>query len=104
VSTITSSREAFLGKVDLEQVSHVNVCGGNVPEHAEVTAEAVGSFDTVVVDDLAQAKAEYGDLIQAASSGRFAWESASSSGQWLQAEPRGRAGPSSSQGALPWKT
>ncbi|MDE1857616.1 MAG: ornithine cyclodeaminase family protein [Thaumarchaeota archaeon] len=76
VSTITSSKEAFLGKVDLEHVSHVNICGGNVPDHAEVTAEAVGSFDTVVVDDLAQAKAEYGDLIQAVTAGRFAWESA----------------------------
>jgi ornithine cyclodeaminase/alanine dehydrogenase-like protein (mu-crystallin family) len=75
-SCITSSKDPFISESMLQGVSHVNICGGNVPSHAEMTSGAVGSFGTVVVDDLAQAKVEYGDLIQAAEAGAFAWESA----------------------------
>jgi ornithine cyclodeaminase/alanine dehydrogenase-like protein (mu-crystallin family) len=73
---ITSSKEPFLTESMLHGLSHVNICGSNAQSHAEMTPAAVGSFDTVVVDDLAQARVEYGDLIMAESSGRFAWESA----------------------------
>ena len=76
VSSITSSKEAFITEAAVREVSHVNICGGNVPSHAEMTAGAVGSFGTVVVDDLTQAKVEYGDLILAAKAGAFAWNSA----------------------------
>lgn len=75
-TAITSSREPFLDAKMLAQVSHVNICGGNVPDHAEVTADGVGLFDAVVVDDLPQSKLEYGDLIQAARAGEFDWDSA----------------------------
>jgi alanine dehydrogenase len=76
VSAITSSKEPFITEKMLDTVSHVNVAGGNVPEHAEITAAGVGSFGTVVVDDLPQAKQEYGDLILASKAGLFEWESA----------------------------
>lgn len=76
VSTITSSREPFLTGEMLEGISHANVCGGNIPGHAEITTDAVGRFRTVVVDDLPQAKIEYGDLIRAAQAGEFSWGSA----------------------------
>ena len=76
VSTITSSKDPYLDAKMLAQATHVNVCGGNVPDHAEIDSDAVGSFDTVVVDDVPQAKAEYGDLIQAAGKGKFSWDSA----------------------------
>ncbi|MDG6985847.1 MAG: ornithine cyclodeaminase family protein [Nitrososphaerota archaeon] len=76
VSTVTSSKAPFLDEKMLDSVAHVNLCGGNVPEHAEITAGGVGCFDAIVVDDLAQAKAEYGDLIQAARAGSFSWDSA----------------------------
>ena len=75
-TAITSSRQPFLTSQMLEDVTHLNLVGGNVPDHAEVTAAGVGAFATVVVDDAAQAKTEYGDLIQAASDGLFSWESA----------------------------
>ena len=77
---ITSSREPFLTERMLGAVEHVNICGSNAPDRAEMTAAALRSFDTVVVDDLSQAKEEYGDLIQAARAGTFAWESASELG------------------------
>ncbi len=76
VSSITSSKEAFITESMVQGVSHVNICGGNVPSHAEMTTGAVGSFGAVVVDDLPQAKVEYGDLIQAVKAGAFTWESA----------------------------
>jgi len=73
---ITSSTEPFLDNRLLSGVEHLNLCGGNNPEHAEIAPEALGAFGTVVVDDLPQAKVEYGDLIQAAEAGRFSWDSA----------------------------
>ncbi len=76
VSAITSSREPFLTDKMLGSVLHLNLCGSNQPTHSEADPPAVGSFQTVVVDDLPQAKVEYGDLIQAAEAGTFTWESA----------------------------
>jgi len=75
-TSITSSRQPFLTDDMLDNVMHLNIAGGNVSDHAEVTPAGVGSFGTIVVDDMAQAKIEYGDLIQAAKNGSFAWESA----------------------------
>jgi ornithine cyclodeaminase/alanine dehydrogenase-like protein (mu-crystallin family) len=74
--SITSSKEAFITESMLGSVAHLNIAGGNVPEHAEMSTAAVGLFDTVVVDDIQQGKLEYGDLIQGASAGVFAWDSA----------------------------
>jgi alanine dehydrogenase len=75
-TAITSSRQPFLTDEMLENVMHLNIAGGNVSDHAELTAAGVGSFSTIVVDDIAQAEIEYGDLIQAAKNGLFTWESA----------------------------
>jgi len=75
-SAITSSKEPYLTAEALKGIRHLNLCGANYPDRAEATPEAVGSFSTVAVDDLAQAKAEAGDLIQAAKAGRFDWGSA----------------------------
>ena len=91
-TAITSSREPFIGAEMLGSVSHVNICGGNVPDHAEVTADGIGLFDSVVVDDLQQSKMEYGDLIQAARAGRFDWGSAMELGQVVagRRSPKGK--------------
>jgi len=91
-TAITSSEEPFLTGEMLESVSHLNIAGGNVPERAEITPAAVGAFDTAVVDDLAQAKTEYGDLIQAANDGFFSWESAVELGAVVagRRKPKGR--------------
>ena len=75
-TAITSSERPFLTGEMLENVIHLNIAGGNVSDHAEVNASGIGAFSTIVVDDIAQAKMEYGDLIQAAKSGEFSWESA----------------------------
>jgi ornithine cyclodeaminase/alanine dehydrogenase-like protein (mu-crystallin family) len=74
-SSITSSTEHFIDEASLNGVDHVNLCGGNNPGFAEIAPGAVGAFETIVVDDLPQAKVEYGDLIQAAKAGKFSWDS-----------------------------
>lgn len=91
-STITSAVSPFLGAEDVAPLAHLNVCGGNHPKHSELTAEAVGSFATVAVDDLSQAKVEYGDLIGAESAGEFAWDKAMELGAIVagKASPKGR--------------
>jgi alanine dehydrogenase len=75
-SAITSSKEPFIKGEMLGTVSHLNLCGSNQPAHSEADPSAVGSFETVVVDDLPQARVEYGDLIQAVEAGTFSWGSA----------------------------
>ena len=76
-TAITSAKEPFLTGELLQGISHVNLCGGNVPTHAEASPSSFGSFQTIVVDDLPQAMEEYGDLILAEKAGFFSWESAS---------------------------
>ncbi|MDG7008155.1 MAG: ornithine cyclodeaminase family protein [Nitrososphaerota archaeon] len=75
-AAITSSKEPFLTGKMLGSVSLLNLCGSNHPAHSEADPSAVGGFGAVVVDDLPQAKVEYGDLIRAAEAGTFSWGSA----------------------------
>ncbi len=73
-STITSSDEPFLDGDSISDISHINLCGSNSPDHSEIAAPAVKKFGTVVVDDLLQAKLEYGDLITAVNGESLTWE------------------------------
>ncbi len=72
-SAITSSTQPFIDEECVRDVSHLNICGSNSPSHSEMTSPALARFGTVVVDDLAQAKVEYGDLIQAVQAGKASW-------------------------------
>ena len=72
-SAITSSEDPFVTEKMLGSVSHLNLCGSNQRARSEADPQAVGAFETVVVDDLPQAKVEYGDLLQAAEAGTFSW-------------------------------
>ena len=91
-TAITSAHAPFLDGGMLRDVSHANICGANVPTHAEISTDAVASFQTVAVDDLAQAKFEYGELMRAAEAGRFSWDSAVELGEVVagRRQPEGR--------------
>lgn len=91
-SAITSSGEPFLTDDALASAYHLNICGSNLPSRSEATPAAVGSFDTVVVDDMDQGRVEYGDLIQAADAGTFSWSEAIELGAVVAGarKPRGR--------------
>ncbi len=81
VTTITSATKPFVTPELLGGVKHLNACGSNRDNRAELTPETVSIFSTVCVDDLVQAKAESGDLIQASEAKAFEWESALELGQ-----------------------
>ena len=91
-STITSAPTPFLSGRDVAPLAHVNVCGGNHPRHSELTPDAIASFESIVVDDLSQGRIEYGDLLNAASEGKFAWDDALELGSVVagKSSPRGR--------------
>jgi alanine dehydrogenase len=91
-STITSSPTPFLSDRDVAPLAHINACGGNYSRHSELTPDAVASFGSIIVDDLSQGKIEYGDLLNAASVGKFAWDDAIELGSVVagRASPRGK--------------
>jgi ornithine cyclodeaminase/alanine dehydrogenase-like protein (mu-crystallin family) len=90
--SITSSRDPFITESMVGSLLHLNIAGGNVPNHAELSANALGLFETVVLDDIPQGKVEYGDLILAAEAGSFSWDSAVELSQVVaeKKRPRGR--------------
>jgi len=57
--------------------------GSNFPNRAEIPADLVARAQTVVVDQLAAAQLESGDLIQAQAAGKFEWERATELGSVL---------------------
>ncbi len=90
-TTITSSRVPFVVEKHLADIVHMNVCGSNWAERAEVEPKGIALFDTVCVDDLAQSKLESGDLILAARGGPFEWKDAVELREVVQS--RVKAGP-----------
>ena len=75
-TSITSSEDPFISTEAVRGLGHLNVCGSNSPERAELMSDALAEFGTVAVDDIRDAELESGDLIQAARSGYFSWDKA----------------------------
>lgn len=74
VVTSTTSTEPVLSADWVKVPSLVIGTGSNFPNRTELPADLVTRAQTVVVDQLAVARLESGDLIQAVSSGALAWE------------------------------
>ena len=72
VCTCTSSAVAVLTESSLSAGSHCNLVGSYRPNRREVPSSLIAS-STVVVDDLAAARSEAGDLILAVADGSWAW-------------------------------
>ena len=73
VVTVTTSHEPVLEAGWIEPHALVTAIGSNYPNRVEVPVELVERAQTVVVDQLADARLESGDLIQAAEAGKFDW-------------------------------
>jgi ornithine cyclodeaminase/alanine dehydrogenase-like protein (mu-crystallin family) len=73
-SAITSSETPFLHAETVGDLHHLNLSGSNRPTQAEADPQTVAGFQTIVVDDLRQAKVEAGDLIQAVGARTLDWE------------------------------
>ena len=94
VVTVTTSHDPVLEAAWVEPHALVVAVGSNYPNRVEVPAELVERAQTVVVDQLADARLESGDLIQAAQAGRFDWSEvvelgAVVTGRWERPERTG---------------
>ena len=76
VVTSTTSHNPVLDADWVEPHALIAAVGSNFRNRAELPAELVERAQTVVVDQLATAQLESGDLIQAAEAGKFDWEQA----------------------------
>jgi len=76
VVTMTTSAEPVIEADWVEPHALVVAAGSNYPHKAEIPADLVERAGTVVVDQLATAQLESGDLIRAEADGKFDWESA----------------------------
>lgn len=94
VVTITTSHSPVIDADWVDPHALVIAAGSNFPHRAEVPAQLVERAQTVVVDQLAAAQLESGDLIQAAAAGRFDWSRAVEfgdvvAGKWKQSKQPG---------------
>jgi alanine dehydrogenase len=76
VITMTSSTQPVLLGAMLSPGTHVNAAGSNRATAAEIDADVVRRAGIVVVEDIAQAKAESGDLLDAEKAGTWDWSRA----------------------------
>lgn len=74
VCVITNSRDPVLLGEQLTPGLHVNAAGSNHWMRRELDHTAISTFNSIVVDDLEDAKVECGDLIWAAERRAFKWE------------------------------
>jgi ornithine cyclodeaminase/alanine dehydrogenase-like protein (mu-crystallin family) len=74
VTTITASRTPVFDGDWLEDGTHVNAAGGANEYVIELDDATILRADTIVVDDIAQARIECGELMMPASRGLILWE------------------------------
>ena len=74
LAVITNSAEPVVRGEWLRPGVHVNAAGANSWTRRELDDEAVRRADVIVVDDLAQARAECADLMHAVETGATRWE------------------------------
>ena len=90
IITITNAREPVLAGEWLRPGVHINAAGANAARRRELDEEAVRRSTVIAVDDLAQAKVECGDLIQAEESGVPVWDRVVELGAILAGRSPGR--------------
>jgi ornithine cyclodeaminase/alanine dehydrogenase-like protein (mu-crystallin family) len=94
IITITNSPNPVVEDGWVEPHAVIVAAGSNFRNRAEIPAELVARAQTVVVDQLAAAQLESGDLIQAHEAGKFDWDRAVElgsvlSGKWQPPAGRG---------------
>ena len=72
---VTNSIEPVITGDMLEPGMHVNAAGNNSWMKRELDTAAIKKADLIACDDIDQAKIECGELMQAAETGDFAWDS-----------------------------
>ena len=90
--TITSSSAPVFDGEWLSPGAHVNAVGGAHPYMRELDDRTIGRADVVVVDDVAQARIEAGELMMPASRGLLLWEQVRELWQVVSGVAPGRRG------------
>ena len=75
VITITNSPTPVLTGDMLQKGMHINAAGGNSWMRRELDTASVSKCSLIATDDIDQAKIECGELIRAAETGHFYWDS-----------------------------
>ncbi len=73
VTAITRAAEPILGASAISPGTHINAVGAIVPSRRELDESAVARADTIVVDSLAQAHDDAGELRAAVDAGLLEW-------------------------------
>jgi alanine dehydrogenase len=94
VITMTTSTVPVIEAGWVEEHAVIVAAGSNFPNRTEIPADLVARAQTVVVDQLATAQLESGDLIQAQAAGKFDWDRATElasvlNGTWKPPEKLG---------------
>ncbi len=76
VTTMTSASTPLVLGSMLDPGTHVNAAGSNRATSAEIDGDVVRRAGIVALEDLAQAKVESGDLIEAEKAGAWDWSRA----------------------------
>jgi ornithine cyclodeaminase len=71
ITLVTASSQPLLAAADLAPEAHLNAMGAYRPDMAEIGPDIVGGASAVFVDNVAGARGDAGELIQAAAQGRF---------------------------------
>ena len=88
VTTCTASASPLFTAASLQADAHVNAVGACVPTKRELPGAVVGAA-ALVVDDLAAAHAESGDVVLAVAEGAASWDGVVTLGEVLEgASPR----------------
>lgn len=90
VITMTKAQEPVLRGDWLTPGMHLNFAGSNQAANREVDEQAFSRAGLVVVDDLAQARMESGDLISAVEKGAIEWDDVTELGTILADGAPGR--------------
>lgn len=93
VVTMTNSGQPVLEAAWVEPGALVIGAGSNIPNRNELPPELVAAAEVVVVDQLAAARLESGDLLVAEAAGRFSWEGVVELGAVLTGRDPGRRSP-----------
>jgi alanine dehydrogenase len=83
VITMTTSSTPVIEAAWVEEHAVVVAAGSNFSNRTELPADLVARAQTIVVDQLATAQLESGDLIEAHAAGKFEWERARELGSVL---------------------
>jgi ornithine cyclodeaminase len=91
ITTCTAGAEPLFDAASVSDGAHVNAVGACVPHKRELPARLVGEA-SLVVEDLAAARAEAGDVILAVAEGAASWDGAVPVGAVLAGRAAARAG------------